>query len=152
MTDTWPNYCFACRSYCARNAPCRCCESVWRQHSPGQDAMLAYEKRVPGARHGALSDAAASYGRTMTIHLLDIASAAMTDEGIDPAVQHRIINAILYGGSNPADVELRLGQEARMVEYMRTDARPTPLIFQQRDSESTEDAMRRFTGEAPSDD
>lgn len=91
--------------------------------------MAAFERRFPKARHGALTDAAAQYGRTLTIHLLDIADAAMEDENIERKARRRVINAILYGGSNPADVELRAQEQARFAEYVAGDVRPTPIVL-----------------------
>lgn len=91
--------------------------------------MAAFERRFPKARHGALTDAAVRYGRTLTIHLLDIADAAMEDENIDRKARRRVINAILYGSSSPADVELRAAEQARFVEYVASDVRPTPIVL-----------------------
>lgn len=91
--------------------------------------MAAFERRFPKARHGALTDAAVRYGRTLTIHLLDIADAAMEDENIERRARRRVINAILYGGSNPADVELRAAEQARFAEYVASNAQPMPIFF-----------------------
>lgn len=105
MSDERP-YCGRCRSYCASNAPCPCCSSVRtrRPHTLARDAINAYEQRVPGARHARLTDATAQYAHHLTTHLLDIADAAMADEGIEAPARYRVLQAVLYGGSNPADV------------------------------------------------
>lgn len=100
--------------------------------------MAAFERRFPKARHGALTDVAVQYGRTLTVHLLDIADAAMEDENIDRRARRRVINAILYGGSNPADVELRAAEQARFAEYVAGDVRPTPIVFNVADSDEVE--------------
>lgn len=105
MTDERP-YCGRCRSYCASNALCPCCHSVGirQPHTLARDAINAYEQRVPGARHARVNDATAQYAHHLTTHLLDIADAAMADEGIEAPSRYRVLQAILYGGSNPADV------------------------------------------------
>lgn len=72
-------------------------------HTLARDAINAYEQRVPGARAARQADLTAQYAHHLTTHLLDIANAAMQDEGIEAPSRYRVLQAILYGGSNPAD-------------------------------------------------
>lgn len=104
-TDERP-YCGRCRTYCASNAPCPCCHAArtMQPHTLARDAINAYEQRVPGARAARLADPTVQYAHHLTTHLLDIADAAMADEGIEAPARYRVLQAVLYGGSNPADV------------------------------------------------
>lgn len=101
--------------------------------------MRAYERRVPNAHGGPLYDATAHYARTLTVHLCDVAFAAMEDEGVQIAWRRRVINAMVYGGScSAADVEARAAVQSRFTEYVERDIRPTPLVFNVADSGEVE--------------
>lgn len=119
MTDERP-YCGRCRSYCSINAPCPCCHSArTRQpHTLARDAINVYEERVPGARHARLNDATAQYAHHLTTHLLDVANAAMQDEGMKAPARYRVLQAILYGGSSPADAWQREQMTRRHLETL----------------------------------
>lgn len=123
------NYCGRCRMYCTPSAPCTHCRPVARPHTMARDVMDAYEERVPGARETRRSDAASQYARHLTVHLLDVAAAAMQDEGIEAGARYRVLQAMVYGGSNPADVELRAHEQARFAEYVAANARPMPYLL-----------------------
>lgn len=122
MTDERP-YCGRCRSYCASNAPCPCCQSArTRQpHTLARDAINAYEQRVPGARAARQADLTAQYAHHLITHLLDIADAAMQDEGIEAPARYRVLQAILYGGSNPADAWQREQMTQRHLATLTAD-------------------------------
>lgn len=119
MSDERP-YCGRCRSYCASNAPCPCChaERTRQPHTLARDAINAYEQRVPGARAARQADLTAQYAHHLTTHLLDIANAAMQDEGIEAPSRYRVLQAILYGGSNPADAWQREQMTQRHLETL----------------------------------
>lgn len=138
MPDSSSNYCGRCRMYCVPGAPCTHCRPFAHPHTMARDVMDAYEERVPGARDARLADAASQYAHHLAVHLLDVAAAAMQDEGIAPDARHRVLTAIVYGGSNPADVGARMEQDARLVEYMQGDVRPTPLVFNVADTGEVE--------------
>ena len=138
MSSDRENYCGRCRMYCAPGAPCTHCRPFPRPHTMARDVMDAYEERVPDAREARLNDATAQYAHHVTVHLLDVACAAMQDEGIDAGAWYRVLQAMVYGGSNPADVELRAAEQARFAEYVAGDARPTPLVFNVADSGEVE--------------
>lgn len=140
-TDERP-YCGRCRTYCAGNAPCPCCESrrVRQPHTLARDAINAYEQRVPGARAARQADDIAQYAHHLTVHLLDIANAAMADEGVEAAARYRVIQAILYGGSNPADAWQREHMQAEFAQ--RLAAQPPRLAM----TPGELDALRAKTG------
>lgn len=139
-TDDRP-YCGRCRSYCATNAPCPCCHhaGIRQPHTLARDALNAYEERVPGASHARLSDATAQYAHHLTTHLLDIADAAMADEGIKAPARYRVIQAILYGGSNPADAWQR---ERMTAEFAKTlAAKPPQMVVSPGEFEALRDRL-----------
>lgn len=141
MTDERP-YCGRCRTYCSTNAPCPCCHAArTRQpHTLARDAINAYEQRVPGARHARLADQTAQYAHHLTTHLLDIANAAMADEGIEAPARYRVLQAVLYGGSNPADVWEREQMTRRHLDTLT--AKPPSIIVTTEEIE----ALRAKTG------
>lgn len=132
------NYCGRCRTYCVPGDPCTHCRPFARPHTMARDVMDAYEERVPGAREARSKDATAQYAHHLTVHLLDIAAAAMQDEGIEAGARYRVLQAMVYGGSSPADADLRMAEQPRFAEYVAGDARPTPLVFNVADSGKVE--------------
>lgn len=125
------NYCGRCRMYCVPGAPCTHCRPFARPHTMARDVMDTYEDRVPGARDARRGDAASQYAHHLTVHLLDVAAAAMRDEGVDAGVRYRVLQAMVYAGSSPADVELRLQEQARFTEYVANNAKPMPYLLRE---------------------
>lgn len=136
-------YCGRCRSFCARNAPCPCCHArgFARPHTLARDAIDAYEQRVPGARQARTQDPTANYGWQLTTHLLDVANAAMADEGVEPAARYRVIQAILYGGPNPADAWQREQMTAEMAKTLAA-LPPQMTVTPERFEEMRQEAVR----------
>lgn len=71
-----------------------------------------------GVRVERQADLTAQYAHHLTTHLLDIANAAMQDEGIEAPSRYRVLQAILYGGSNPADAWQREQMTQRHLETL----------------------------------
>src|ERR1700678_2792299 len=102
-------YCAACRLDCSSDRPCRCCDRnrMLEHHFLPRDVRQAYERRFPAAKRAAADDALANYAREMSVHWLNIVDAVLEDEGVEGRIRHRVLNTILYGGPNPADVIAR---------------------------------------------
>lgn len=129
MADS--RFCAFCHVDCSNEHPCSCCDRhrFLEHHYLPRDVRTAYERRFPDAMRGAQADPLASYTRKLSGHWLTIVDAVLEDEGVSGEIRQRVLNAILYGGPNPADVEERERRDEEQVEMLKMAATPTAFVM-----------------------
>jgi hypothetical protein len=129
VTDS--RFCAFCHVDCSNEHPCACCNRhrFLEHHYLPRDVRAAYEQRFPAAARAAKTDPLAHYARELSIHWLNIIDAVLQDEGVEGQIRHRVLNTILYGGPNPADVVERERRDEEQVELLRQQATPTAFVM-----------------------
>jgi hypothetical protein len=98
-------------------------------HYLPRDVREAYERRFPATKRAAATDALAHYARELSVRWLAIVDAVLEDEGVEGQIRHRVLNTILYGGPNPADVVAREQLAEEQIEMLRQCAAPVKLVM-----------------------
>ncbi len=124
-------YCAFCHLDCSNDQPCHCCDRnrMLEHHYLPRDVRAAYEQRFPAAKKAAATDVLANYTRELSTHWLNIIDAVLQDEGVGGQIRHRVLNAILYGGPNPADVAERERRDEEQLELLKRVAVPTTFVM-----------------------
>lgn len=111
-------------------------EDAWERYerdrfgrSPTTDDLLDRYLNRTGARRSAQQDPAATLQVALLRDFLRVLHAALDDEHIDPTISRRVVERVIYGGTpSPAEVEQRIAERTRMVEYLACDTRPTLVV------------------------
>jgi hypothetical protein len=75
--------------------------------------------RRTGQPRGSSLDGVYQYELAVLREMLTRLEVILTDEGVAPETVERVIRCMLYGTPSPADAELRMRQQERMVEMQR---------------------------------
>jgi hypothetical protein len=122
-------YCRRCHADCSNTEPCRCCDSrrLLEHHFLPEDVRNAFDQRFPAVAQAAATDTMASVTRELSLHWLRITDAVLEDEGVSGQIRERVLNAMLYGSTNPAEVVEREQAAQARIDLVQRHAAPVPF-------------------------